>query len=430
MTEDLRIGVAGLGTVGTGVLKLLFENDDLLRRRCGRRVCVVAVTARTKSRARGVAWAPARWIDRPESIAEDPEVDVVVELIGGDDGIARSIVERALAAGKSVVTANKALIARHGAALAVTAERAGRSLLFEAAVAGGIPILKAVRESLAANRLSRIYGILNGTCNFVLSTMQDSGRSFEDTLEEAQRLGYAEADPSFDVDGIDSAHKLAILTSLAFGCAPNLDAVYVEGIRNVSPADIAYARELGYRIKLLAIARRSEHGVEQRVHPCMVPLDTPIAHVGGVFNAVVAEGDFVGRAVFEGRGAGAGPTASAVVGDLIDIARGVRIASFGVPAEALEKAAAAPMAAHRGPYYVRCNVVDKPGVMADIAAILRDERVSIESVLQRGRSPNEPVPLVLTTHETEERRMKAALDKITRLDSVLESPHVIRIEHL
>jgi homoserine dehydrogenase len=430
LTADLRIGIAGLGTVGAGVLKLLAEHRDLLRQRCGRGIAVVAVSARDKNRERAAAWAPARWTDDPVALAHAPDVDVVVELIGGGAGAPRAVVEQAIAAGKSVVTANKALIAAAGTQLARAAERAGVSLLFEAAVAGGIPILKAVRESLAGNRLTRVYGILNGTCNYILTNMQETGRPFAEILEEAQALGYAEADPSFDVDGIDAAHKLAILTSLAFGCAVNLDAVYVEGIRDVSPADIAYARELGFRIKLLAIARRDGAGIEQRVHPCMVPLDTPIAHVGGVFNAVVTEGDYVGRAVFEGRGAGAGPTASAVVADLVDIARGLRVPAFAVPAADLEAAAVAPMAAHRGPYYVRLLVVDKPGVMADIAAILRDERVSIESVLQRGRSPNEPVPLVLTTHDTEERQMKAALAKIARLDSVIESPHLIRIEHL
>ena len=430
MTADLRIGIAGLGTVGAGVLKLLAEHRDLLRQRCGRGITVVAVSARDRNRERAVAWAPARWVDDPVALAQAPDVDVVVELIGGSAGAPRALVEQAIAAGKSVVTANKALIAAAGTELARAAERAGVSLLFEAAVAGGIPILKALRESLAGNRLSRVYGILNGTCNYILTNMQETGRPFAEILEEAQGLGYAEADPSFDVDGIDSAHKLAILTSLAFGCAVNLDAVYVEGIRDISPADIAYARELGFRIKLLAIARRDGAGIEQRVHPCMVPLDTPIAHVGGVFNAVVTEGDYVGRAVFEGRGAGAGPTASAVVADLVDIARGLKVPAFAVPAAELETAAVAPMAAHRGPYYVRLVVVDKPGVMADIAAILRDERVSIESVLQRGRSPNEPVPLVLTTHDTEERQMKAALGKIARLDSVIESPHLIRIEHL
>ena len=430
MNAPLRIAVAGLGTVGVGVCKLLTEHATLLGQRCGREISVVAVSARDAGRDRGIDLAGYKWVDRATDLASDPDVDVIVELIGGADGIAKSLVEGAIGAGKSVVTANKALIAHHGSDLARTAEAAGVALAFEAAVAGGIPILKAVRESLAGNRLTRVYGILNGTCNYILTAMQESGREFADVLAEAQALGYAEDDPSFDIDGIDAAHKLAILTSLAFGCTVNFDAVYVEGISNVSPTDIVFAEELGYRIKLLAIARETEHGIEQRVHPCMVPFETPIAHVGGVFNAVVVEGDHIDRAVFEGRGAGAGPTASAVVADLVDIARGLKAPTFAVPAADLVDAAPAAMEYHQGPYYVRLQVVDRPGVMADIAAILRDESVSIESLLQRGRSPDEAVPVVLTMHNTEERSMNAALAKIDQLDTVLEQPHLIRIEHL
>ena len=426
----MRIAVAGLGTVGVGVLKLLSEHAALLSQRCGRELAVVAVTARDRARDRGVDISAYRWIDDAGAMATDPEIDVVVELIGGSEGIARSLIEGAIGASKSVVTANKALIAHLGSDLARRAESSDVTLAFEAAVAGGIPILKAVRESLSGNRLTRVYGILNGTCNYILTAMQESGREFADVLSEAQALGYAEDDPSFDVDGIDAAHKLAILTSLAFGCTVNFGAVYVEGISQVSPVDIAFAEELGYRIKLLAIARETPHGIEQRVHPCMVPLDTPIAHVGGVFNAVVVEGDYVDRTVFEGRGAGAGPTASAVVADLVDIARGLKAPTFAVPAADLIDAVPAAMERHLGPYYVRLQVVDRPGVMADIAAILRDESVSIESLLQRGRSPDEAVPVVLTMHDTEERSMSAALAKIDELDTVLEPPHLIRIEHL
>ena len=430
MSAPLRIAIAGLGTVGVGVLNLLSEHAALLGQRCGRKITVVAVSARDKARERGVDLSAYRWVDDAMSLAADPEVEVVVELIGGSEGIARSLTQSAIDAGKSVVTANKALIAHHGTALANSAEAAGVSLAFEAAVAGGIPILKAVRESLSGNQLTRVYGILNGTCNYILTAMQESGREFSEVLSEAQSLGYAEEDPSFDVDGVDAAHKLAILTSLGFGCGVNFDAVHVEGIRNVSPVDIDFAAELGYRIKLLGIARQTEHGIEQRVHPCMVPLDTPIAHVGGVFNAVVVEGDYIDRAVFEGRGAGAGPTASAVAADLVDIARGLKAPTFAVPAADLVEATPAAIEHRRGPYYVRLQVVDRPGVMADIAAILRDERVSIESLLQRGRSPDEAVPVVLTMHDTEERGMSAALAKINQLETVLEPPHLIRIEHL
>ena len=426
----MRIGVAGLGTVGAGVVKLLAQHRELLARRAGRRLDLVAVTARDRSKDRGIDLSGARWHDDAGALARDEEVDVVVELIGGSEGIPKELIEAALAAGKPVVTANKALMAHHGTALAAAAEAAGVSLAFEAAVAGGIPIVKALREGLAANAISRIYGILNSTCNYILTVMEESGREFAEVLAEAQSRGYAEADPGFDIDGLDAAHKLAILTSVAFGCPVDLDAVHVEGIRNIAHADIKFAAELGYRIKLLATARLTPHGLEQRVHPSMVPVNTPIAHTEGVFNAVVAEGDFVERTVFEGRGAGAGPTASAVVADLIDIAMGRRAPTFGVPAAAMKPIPPSPMARHYGPYYVRLMVVDRPGAMADIASALRDENVSIESVIQRGRAPEEAVPIVLVTHETEEAPMVRALDRITRLDTAIEPPRMIRIELL
>jgi homoserine dehydrogenase len=424
----LGIGVAGLGTVGTGVVKLLAEHGPLLAQRAGRGLELVAVSARHRSKDRGVDVSGARWHERAVALAQDPEVEVVVELIGGADGVAKELVEAALAAGKPVVTANKALMAHHGTALAAAAEGAGVALAFEAAVAGGIPIIKALREGLAANRISRLYGILNGTCNFILTAMTESGRDFAEVLAEAQALGYAEADPAFDVDGIDAAHKLAILTSVAFGCPVDLEGVYVEGISGVTAVDIEFAAELGYRIKLLATARLTPHGVEQRVHPSMVALNTPIAHVDGVFNAVVAEGDFVDRTVYEGRGAGQGPTASAVVADLIDIAAGRRAPAFGVPAAAMKAISRSPMAHHYGPYYVRLMVVDRPGVMADVAGALRDEEVSIESIIQRGRAPDEAVPVVLITHETEEAPMLRALESMNRLGTVIEPPRMIRIE--
>jgi homoserine dehydrogenase len=328
-----------------------------------------------------------------------------------------------------VVTANKALLARHGGALAEAAEASGATLAYEAAVAGGIPIIKALREGLAANRIRRIAGILNGTCNFILTSMRERGREFADVLAEAQKLGYAEADPSFDIDGVDAAHKLAILTALAFGRPVDFAAIHVEGIRNVSALDITFARELGYRIKLLGIARRTEAGIESRVHPCMVPEDSPLARVDGVYNAIVAEGDFVGRVMLEGRGAGAGPTASAVVADLIDIAQGRRAPVWGAGIAQLSSAPSVPMDAYAGAYYLRLMVVDRPGVIADVAGALRDSGVSLESMLQHGRAPGEAVPIVLVTHETKESQMRLAIDRIERLDSVLERPSVIRIEH-
>ncbi|RMD64905.1 MAG: homoserine dehydrogenase, partial [Alphaproteobacteria bacterium] len=366
----------------------------------------------------------------PVAMAAAAEADVVVELIGGADGVAKRVVERAIAAGRHVVTANKALLAHHGTMLARAAEDAGVALGYEAAVAGGIPVIKSLREGLAGNDVSRVYGILNGTCNYILSTMRETGRDFADVLSEAQRLGYAEADPAFDIDGVDTAHKLAILTALAFGCEVDFAGVTVEGIRDISALDIAYAEELGYRIKLLGIAARIDGAVEQRVHPCLVRKDTPIANVEGVFNAVVAEGDFVGTLLAEGRGAGAGPTASAVVGDLIDIARGTVLPVFAVPARALRALPSLPIERHVGSHYIRLMVVDRPGVIADVAAALRDEGISIEAMLQRGRAPAEAVPLVITTHDTEGAAMDRALARIAGLDSVLEPPRRIRIETL
>lgn len=430
MTAPLRIAIAGLGTVGAGALQLIRRNADLLERRGGRRLVVSAVSARDPRRDRGVDLSMVRWCADAVAMAADPEIDVVVELIGGSDGIAREVVAMALEHGKHVVSANKALLAHHGTTFARLAEGRGVSLAFEAAVAGGIPILKALREGLAANRVTRIYGILNGTCNYILSTMRESGRDFQEVLDEAQRLGYAEADPRFDIDGVDAAHKLAILASVAFGGAVDFAGVHVEGIRHVSALDIEFAADLGYRIKLLGVARLTEHGLEQRVHPCMVPRSTSIAHVEGVFNAVVVEGDFVGRVMLEGRGAGAAPTASAVVADLLDIAAGRRSSSFAVPASELVLRAVSPMARHRGAFYVRLMVVDRPGVIADVAAALRDEQVSMEQMIQRGRAPGEAVPVVLTTHETEEAAMRRALERISRLDTVLETPRMIRVENL
>lgn len=428
MTRPLAVAVAGLGTVGTGVLNVLRTNADALAARAGRRIAVTAVSARDRARDRGVSLTGLRWYEDPVALAADPNVDVVVECIGGSDGPAKALVEAAIAAGKPVVTANKALLATHGAALARAAEAKGVALAFEAAVAGGIPVIKAVREGLVANSIRRVAGILNGTCNYILTTMRTERREFAEVLAEAQKLGYAEADPSFDIDGIDAAHKLAILAALAFGRTVDFASVHVEGIRAVSALDIALAEELGYRIKLLGIAVREEAGISTRVHPCMVPVSAPIARVDGVFNAVVAEGDFVGRIVMEGRGAGAGPTASAVVADLVDIARGRFTPVWGAATDALDPAPSIPMEKHSGPYYLRLMVVDRPGVIADVTGVLRDHAISLESMLQRGRAPGEAVPVVLVTHEVSEAAMRAAIARIEALDAVLEKPALIRIE--
>jgi len=424
----LRIAVAGLGTVGSGILQLLHTQAELLAARAGRRIVVNAVSARDRRRDRGIDVSALRWYEDAAAMAADPDIDVVVELIGGADGIARQVIETALEHGKHVVTANKALIAHHGTALAARAEQHQVALSFEASVAGGIPAIKTLREGLAGNRLKRVYGILNGTSNYILTTMRETGRDFAEVLGEAQRLGYAEADPSFDIDGIDAAHKLAVLASVGFGRPVDLAGVYAEGIRHVSRLDIEFAEELGFRIKLLGIARHGEDGLEQRVHPCMVPRASPIAAVEGVYNAVVAEGDFVGRVVLEGRGAGALPTASAVAADLVDIAAGRPVFAFGIPATELRLIPGVPIERHQSAYYIRLMVVDRPGVIADVAAALRDEEVSLESMIQRGRAPGEAVPVVLTTHVTIEAAMRRALTRIGALSTVLEPPRLIRIE--
>ena len=428
MTTPLRIGIAGLGTVGIGTLEVLSAHAEMFASRVSRPLTVTAVAARDWVRDRGVDLRGYECFDNAVDMAYSDDVDVVVELIGGSDGIAKDLTEAALANGKHVVTANKALIAIHGTALAMAAEEAGVTLAYEAAVAGGIPIIKTLREGLVANRIDRLYGILNGTCNYILTEMEQSGRDFLDVLDEAQALGYAEADPSFDIDGIDAAHKLAILASVAFGTAVDFDGIHVEGIRHISPIDIEFACELGYGIKLLGVATRTADGYEQRVHPCMVPASAPINHVSGVFNGIAVDGNFVDTTIYEGRGAGAGPTASAVVADILDIACGNPVPVFGIPARNLKPAQTVHMGRHRGAYYVRLTVVDKPGVFADIAAILRDHEVSMESVLQRGRAPGEPVSVVMTLHESLEADVVNTLDAMASLDAVIEAPCMIRIE--
>jgi len=428
MKAPLRIGIAGLGTVGAGVVKLLAEHGRLLSLRGGRSLKVVAVSARRKARKRDIDISRVRWESDPMALATAPDIDVVVELIGGSSGVARRLVQTALRSGKHVVTANKALLAMHGTELATLAEKRGRILSFEAAVAGGIPIIKALREGLVGNRVGRLYGILNGTCNYILTTMRETGRDFDAVLAEAQAAGYAEADPSFDVDGIDAAHKLAVLTGAAFGAKVNFAGVHIEGIRHVSAMDIQFAEELGFRIKLLGLARETRYGIEQRVHPCMVSLAAPIAHIEGVFNAVVVEGDFVGTTMFQGRGAGQGPTASAVVADLVDVARGREMPAFVVPADRLSDKKVSPMDRHQGAYYIRLMVQDRPGVISAVSGALAKERISLESMLQRGRSQSGEVPVVLTTHETEEAAMRRALTRIAKLGAVAEEPCVIRIE--
>ncbi|MEI8393500.1 MAG: homoserine dehydrogenase [Rhodospirillaceae bacterium] len=426
MSAPLRVAIAGLGTVGGGTVTLLNRQVELIARRCGRPVRLVAVSA--LERPAGLDLGEAAWFGDAVAMAREVEADVVVELIGGAHGIALTVCRTALEAGRHVVTANKAMLAYHGTELARLAESRGLTLGFEAAVAGGIPVIKAVREALAGNRILEIHGILNGTCNYILTRMRREGLDFSSVLADAQRLGYAEADPSFDIDGIDAAHKVAILASVAFGCPVRFVPENVEGIRHISAIDIKYAEMLGYRIKLLGITRRSGDILEQRVHPCLVPIEAAIASVEDVFNAVTIVGDFVDRVVLVGRGAGAGPTASAVVSDLIDIAAGRTAATFGVPVDQLDPIEPAPMSARRGAYYLRLMVRDEVGVLAGVAGALSAAGVSIAKFFQDERAPGEKVPVVLTTHDTDEASMIRALEMIGGLGPVLEPPRMIRIE--
>ncbi len=427
MNSPLRIALAGLGTVGGGVVKLLDENRDLIARRAGRPIEIVAVSARDRSRDRGVDLSRFEWVDDTSSLAERDDVDVVVELIGGSDGPAVALVRSAIATGKGVVTANKAMIAHHGLELAAAAEKAGTALKYEAAVAGGIPIIKAIREGAAANRIDRVYGILNGTCNYILTEMEEKGAAFGDVLAEAQRLGYAEADPTFDIDGIDAAHKLAILASLAFGSEIDFASVRTTGIRAVAATDIAHAAELGFRVRLVGLAEVVGDRIHQRVHPCLVPLANPLAKVTGSLNAVVAEGNFVGRLFFEGRGAGEGPTASAVVADLIDIARGEAGPAFAMPSHHLEPIGVGEAGDRRGRYYLRLSVADETGVLAELAAMLRDAGVSIDSLIQRGQAESGGVFIAIVSHETNESAVRKAIDAMRASSSVLGEPMLMHI---
>jgi homoserine dehydrogenase len=439
MTAPLRIGLAGLGTVGAAVVRLIGRRGSELAASCGRGIEIAAVTARSPGRQRGVDVSSFRWLDDPGALAADPSIDVFVELIGGAGDPAKAAVETALASGKSVVTANKALIARHGVRLAELAERHRVALNFEAAVAGGIPIVKTLREGLVGNGLARVYGILNGTCNYILTRMERENLPFDECLRDAQRLGYAEADPTFDIEGHDTAQKLAILASLAFGTRVDEDAVYVEGISSITPEDLRAADELGYRIKLLGVAVRTDNGIEQRVHPTMVPRNSAIAQVMDVTNAVTIDADAVREITLVGPGAGGEATASAVIADIADIARGACAAPFGRPTAALTTSEKAPMQRHEGGYYIRMLAVDRPGTAARIATHLADEMISLESIVQRHpgprphggddpRSPARPVPVILITYATTEDAVRRALARVEAEKVIEGKPQLIRIE--
>ncbi|MBI1650103.1 MULTISPECIES: homoserine dehydrogenase [Hyphomicrobium] len=442
MTKSLKLGVAGLGTVGTSLIELLATHRDRLAN-LGSTVDVVAVSARSKDKHRAITeTAGVTWFDDPIALARDPAIDVFVELIGGEDGVAKEAVEAALNAGKHVVTANKALLAKHGVALAQLAEEKGVALNFEAAVAGGIPVIKTLRESLAANSVRRVYGILNGTCNYILSTMTDEKRSFADALKEAQDLGYAEADPTFDIGGFDTAHKLAILASLAFGTEINFDEIDVEGIQSITDADIEAAEDMGYCIKLLGVATQTDSGIEMRVNPAMVPEESAIAEVWGATNGVAIDSDFCGSLLLVGPGAGGKATASSVAGDIVDIARGIILPPLMRKAASLTPCVRSKLGSHQGAYYVRLSVYDRPGTMAAIAKHMGDRDISIESMVQgqmragvpgaeaRTKVRGAPAPVRIITHETTEEAIRQAVEAIEQDGKVSERPQVIRIEKL
>ncbi len=427
MVEPLRVALAGLGTVGGGVIKLLETNHELITRRASRPIEIIAVSARDRFRDRGLDLSNFEWCDDPVALATHAGADVIIELIGGAEGPALALGEATIANGKAFVTANKAMIAHHGIRLAMAAEAANVALKYEAAVAGGIPVIKGLREGAAANEITHVYGILNGTCNYILTTMESEGRDFGDVLADAQALGYAEADPSFDIDGVDAAHKLAILASLSFGTRLDFDAVAISGIRDIVAGDIAHARTLGFRVRLVGLADAGPDGLFQRVHPCLVPVSHPLAHVAGSMNAVVAEGNFVGRLFFEGRGAGEGPTASAVVADLIDIARGEYGPAFAMPVASLAHPGTADSGKRIGRAYLRFAVADRTGVLAELTAAMRDAGVSIESMIQRGEAPGGGVLVVMTTHEGPESAVAEALAALAGSPSLVGKPIMMPI---
>ncbi|MBB3935285.1 homoserine dehydrogenase [Aureimonas phyllosphaerae] len=433
MDSPLRIGLAGLGTVGASLARLLSTRAQTYALRAGRPIKIVAVSARDRSRDRGVDLSAMAWFDDPVELASKAEIDLFVELVGGSEGAALASVKAALNRGIPVVTANKALLAHHGVELAKLGQKKNATIFFEAAAAGGIPIIKTMREALRGNAVHRVYGILNGTCNYMLTRMEKEGIAFDDCLADAQRLGYAEADPTFDIGGFDAAHKLALLTSLAFGCEIDLDSIFIEGISSVTNADIEAAAELGYRIKLLAVAQRTDSGIEQRVHPTMIPAHSALAQVDGVTNAVAVDTDLLGSILLVGPGAGGNATASAVLSDVLDMAKGVRLPTFAVDAKQLAPYKRARMRAHEGGYYIRLSVLDRVGAFASIARRMAENDISLESIVQRKRDGQDAIdtaPVILITHETTEAAVKKALDAVSKDGHLKEAPRMIRIEAL
>ena len=433
--EPVKVGLLGLGTVGGGTVNVLTRNAEEIARRAGRGIQVTHASARDIGKARICDTTGITLTTNPQEVVSDPEVQIVVELIGGDT-LARELVLNAISNGKHVVTANKALIAKHGNEIFAAAQKQGVVVAFEAAVAGGIPIIKAIREGLAGNRVEWLAGIINGTGNFILTEMRDNGSDFGDVLAEAQRLGYAEADPTFDVEGIDAAHKLTILASIAFGIPLQFEACYTEGITKITREDVVYAEELGYRIKHLGVARRTDAGVELRVHPTLIPERRLIANVDGVMNAVLVKGDAVGPTLYYGAGAGAEPTASAVVADVVDVVRTLtsdpenRVPHLAFQPDSLSDLPILSMDQVETAYYVRLQCVDKPGVLANVASILGDSEISIEAIIQKEPAGDAPATIILLTHRVNEGKMNAAIAAIEELDTVIGSLTRIRLEHL
>ena len=433
MKSRIGVGIIGFGTVGTGVAKVLLDNAELIRRRVGVPVEVVRIADMDVTRDRGIQLPPGILTNDAKQVLNDPAIDVVVELIGGYDTAKRMIME-AILAGKHVVTANKALLALHGEEIFEAASRKGLDVGFEASVGGGIPVLRALTEGLAGNAIQSIYGIINGTANYILSKMTHEGRGFESVLADAQRAGYAEADPTFDVEGVDSAHKLAILVNLAYGTPVNFKEIYTEGIAHITATDIAYAKQFGYVIKLLGIAKLADGKIEARVHPTMLPAASPLAQVEDVYNAIQLVGDAVGDVVLYGRGAGSMPTGSAVVSDVIAIGRNLLTGGVGrVPAASFQQdqrlpLCLTPMEDIESLYYLRFMVVDRPGVLAQIAGDLGRHGISISSVLQQGRREGQTVPVVIKTHMAKERDVQTALREINHQSFVSESTTLIRVE--
>jgi homoserine dehydrogenase len=428
MAAPLRLGLAGLGTVGIGVVKIVQRHAALIEARCSRPVQITAVSARNAAKDRGADLSAYAWETDPVALAQRPDVDVFIEVMGGSEGPARLATEAAIAAGKDVVTANKALLAHHGHGLALAAEAAGRVIRFEAAVAGGIPVIKALTEGLAGNGMRRVMGVMNGTCNYILTRMQSAGLPYEVVFEEARQLGYLEADPNLDVGGIDAGHKLSLLASIAFGTKVSFDAVELEGIGAISIDDIRHAADMGYRIKLLGVAQMTGRGLEQRMTPCLVPADSPLGQLQGGTNMVVLEGDSVGQIVLRGPGAGEGPTASAVMADVIDIARGLRLPTFGQPAEGLAEPVAARVAS-AAPYYLRMTLLDKPGALAKIATALGEAGISIDRMRQYGHE-GAHAPVLIVTHKATRDDVADATLRFAATGVLVGNPVAIRIEEV